>query len=129
MKYDKIKYGIIGIMLGIGACQPEEPTLRGNTYILRDSELEISLSFDAHDNRYFGKAVNRYYGTYRLEGRAVTFGPPSSTMYSGDEDDLDAEEAYLTSLPLAQTYTLEEGKLTLHLSNQKDLVFDIAPQK
>ena len=120
----KLKSAIVGILFVLTACRPE-PTVRGNTYILRDSPIEISLSFDAHENRYFGKVVNRYYGTYRMEENSISFSQPSSTMYSGDEDDLMLEEAYLTDLPTAQSYTLDEDTLVLHLPNRKVLVFDL----
>ena len=120
----KLKNVVVGILFLLGACRPE-PTVRGNTYFLRGSPLEISLSFDAHENRYFGKVVNRYYGTYQMDENTISFSSPSSTMYSGDEDDLVLEETYLSDLSTAKTYRLDENTLTLHLTNHKELVFDL----
>ena len=115
---------ILPVLLFLSACRPE-PTLQGHTYRLSDSSLPITLSFDTHTHRYSGKAVNRYFGTYRVVERHITFSSPSSTMYMGDEDDMTAEDRYFDALTRVQNYTLTDTQLTLILPDQQTLVFSL----
>lgn len=114
---------ILGLSALLCACKPE-PILPGSSYVLRQSTLNITLSFDAHGDRYFGQAVNRYYGTYRIQGGAISFGSPYSNMMPSDEEDMVAEEAYLTDLTQAKTYRLTDDTLVLTLSDDRHLIFD-----
>ena len=125
MKYVKLitRQSIIGLFFLLCSCRPD-PTLKGNSYTLCDSSLEISLSFDAHENRYFGKAVNHYYGTYQVQGNSISFSTPASTMYGSDEEDMTAEETYLADLSHVQSYSLQDDNLTLSLPNNKTLRFN-----
>ena len=109
-------------LLFLSACRTD-PTLEGHTYILQDSSLTITLSFDTHGHRYFGQAVNKYFGTYTTNQNQIHFSTPQSTMLSGDEEDLQTEDIYLTHLPLATSYELTEDTLILTLSNRQRLIF------
>ena len=86
--------------------------------------MEITLSFDAHENRYFGKAVNNYFGTYQMNGNTISFGPTASTMMMGPEEDMELESRYFDNLSQVQNYTLTPDTLTLTSGDGKVLVFD-----
>lgn len=116
----KLIFGIL--LLFLTACRPD-PKLEGHTYILQDSSLPISLSFDTYGHRYFGQAVNKYFGTYTATQNQIRFSTPQSSMLSGDEDDMQAEDIYLTNLPRTTAYELTEDTLSLTLSDGKHLIF------
>lgn len=103
------------------ACRPEV-TLHGRTFVLMGVDSEITLSFDAHDKKYTGQAVNRFFGTYREAKQAISFGAPASTMYRGAEEDMIAEEEFLEKLSYVRTYVLDSDKLVLILENGERLV-------
>ena len=111
------------LLLFLSACKPE-PTLKGQEFILRQPDMEITLSFDAHENRYFGKAVNNYFGTYQMNGNTISFGPTASTMMMGPEEDMELEAHYFDNLSQVQNYTLTPDTLTLTSGNGTVLVFD-----
>lgn len=111
------------LLFFLSACKPE-PTLKGQEFILRQSDLEITLSFDAHENRYFGKAVNRYFGAYQVQGDKITFGATASTMMMGPEEDMTLESDYFDALSKIKSYTLSPNTLTLTSENNETLVFD-----
>ena len=111
------------LLLFLSACKPE-PTLKGQEFVLRQPDMEITLSFDAHENRYFGKAVNNYFGTYQMNGNTISFGPTASTMMMGPEEDMELEAHYFDNLSQVQNYTLTPDTLTLTSGNGTVLVFD-----
>ena len=111
------------LLLFLSACKPE-PTLKGQEFVLRQPDMEITLSFDAHENRYFGKAVNNYFGTYQINGNTISFGPTASTMMMGPEEDMELESRYFDNLSQVQNYTLTPDALTLTSGDGKVLVFD-----
>ena len=111
------------LLLFLSACKPE-PTLKGQEFVLRQPDMEITLSFDAHENRYFGKAVNNYFGTYQMNGNTISFGPTASTMMMGPEEDMEIESRYFDNLSQVQNYTLTPDTLTLTSGDGKVLVFD-----
>lgn len=111
------------LLLLLTACKPE-PTLKGQEFILRQPDLEITLSFDAHEDRYFGKAVNNYFGTYQINGNRISFGATASTMMMGPEEDMTLEADYFEDLSKVQDYTLTPDTLTLTMENGNALTFN-----
>ena len=111
------------LLLFLSACKPE-PTLKGQEFVLRQSDLEITLSFDSHDNRYFGKAVNNYFGIYQIQGDKISFGPTASTMMMAPEEDMETEAHYFDALSQVQYYVLTPDNLTLTSRDGTVLVFD-----
>ena len=110
-------------LLFLGACKPDT-TVQGREYTLNDeSDLTITLGFDAHTNRYFGKAVNRYFGKYRISHSKITFTPPASTMKTGAEEDMLAEEKYFNRLEQVKAYRISDKNLTLILADGSSLHF------
>jgi heat shock protein HslJ len=110
-------------LLFLSACKPE-PTLKGQEFVLRQPDMEITLAFDLHENRYFGKAVNNYFGTYQMQGDKISFGSTASTMMMGPEEDMELEARYFDDLSQVQNYTLTPDTLTLTLGSGTVLVFD-----
>jgi len=100
-----------------------EPTLKGHEYVwVTESGLPITLGFDSHENRYFGKAVNQYYGLYTATETQISFQSPSSTMRMGNSKNMQDEEDFLDSLVQIQTFKLSGNKLSLFGKNGKQII-------
>ncbi|MGN1062704.1 MAG: META domain-containing protein [Alphaproteobacteria bacterium] len=114
-------------VLAIGLCACTAPqTIRGNEYKLTNApnKADITLAFSDTDNRYFGHAVNRYFGQYIIEGNHLTFGLTGSTMMMGPVELMEAEQAYFKQLSETVSYHTDGSVLTLQTADGKTLVFE-----
>lgn len=115
---------VLVMALGLTACAKSE-NIKGNEYVMLDAPngAEITLMFSDTDNRASGKVVNRYFGTYTIDGDKLTFGPMGSTMMMGPEPLMQAEYQYLQDLPKTISYQATGDGLTLTLSDNRQLKF------
>lgn len=115
---------VLIMTLGLTACAKSE-NIKGNEYVMLDAPngAEITLMFSDTDNRASGKVVNRYFGTYIIDGNKLTFGPMASTMMMGPEPLMQAEYQYLQDLPKTVSYEATSNGLTLNLSDNRQLKF------
>ncbi len=115
---------VLIMALGLTACAKSE-NIKGNEYVMLDAPngAEITLMFSDTDNRASGKVVNRYFGTYTIDGNKLTFGPMASTMMMGPEPLMQAEYQYLQDLPKTVSYEATSNGLTLNLSDNRQLKF------
>ena len=110
------------LFLMLGACQPK-PKLSDSTYVFQATDnLTVTLNFDEQSGQYYGRGINRYFGTYRLDGEKLTLGPASSTMMSGSPNKMAAEEEYLDRLQKTQSYQLTTDKLILMTNDGNNIV-------
>ncbi len=114
------------VLAALTGCTKAEADLTGKNYKLvdADSKVEITLGFAKDENRYYGKAVNNYFGTYKVQGAEISFSPAGSTMMAAPEDMMMAEAAYFQFLPQVQVFKLEGKLLTLTAENGKTMVFE-----
>lgn len=110
----------------VAACSKSDVSFKGKMYKLNDApaNMEITLGFDAEEPRFYGKAVNNYFGSYTLEGQKLSFVQAGATMMAGPVEMMEAESTYLQNLPKITTYSLSDGKLTLTGDNGLKLEFD-----
>ena len=110
----------------VAACSKSDESFKGKMYKLSaaPANMEITLGFDAKEPRFYGKAVNNYFGSYTLEGQKLSFGPAGATMMAGPAEMMEAESTYLQNLPKINAYSLSNGKLTLTGDNGLKLEFD-----
>ena len=102
---------IAAIMLN--ACSKfDSVSLKGKNFTLV-TDKDITLSFDADENRFYGKALNNYFGTYEAEKDNIKFGPVASTMMAGPEDEMKKEHVYFQNLDKVRTYSLKGKELEL----------------
>jgi heat shock protein HslJ len=76
---------------------------------------EITAAF-GDDGKLTGSAgCNSYFGSYEVDGEAITFGPLGSTLMACAEPEgiMNQEQAYLAALESAGTYRIEGDKLEL----------------
>jgi heat shock protein HslJ len=77
---------------------------------------EITAEFDSAEGTVSGSAgCNHYFGSYEVDGEAITFGLLGSTLMACLEPEgiMQQEQAYLAALASAATYRIEGNKLEL----------------
>ena len=108
------------------ACSADANRLEGKEFVWEDAPngVEVTIGFDKKENAFYGKAtVNRYFGTYKLDGQNISLDLAGSTMMMGPQDLMDVEMRYLQVLPNVKTFKLENDVLELYVSEQDKLVF------
>lgn len=112
--------------LTLVGCAQESTDLKGKNFKTVDAEtkLEITLRFDAKDNRFFGMAVNNYFGNYEQKESSIKFSPVGSTMMAAPEPLMKAESAYFAFLPTVSSFTLKGKNLILSTQDGKKISFD-----
>ena len=109
------------LFLFLMSCKPEV-SVKGREYTMpTEAGLTITLGFDAHTDRYFGKAVNRYFGKYQISHNKIMFTSPASTMKMGPEEYMADEEKYFDQLSQAESYQVTDTNLTLILADGSTL--------
>ena len=114
---------IILSLFALTACG--EHTFKGNTYTLTTSpeNMPITISFDPAENKYYGKALNNYFGNYVQNKNDITFTPVGTTMMMGSPTDMQAETNYLEELQQVVRFKVADKYLVLILKNNKELLF------
>ena len=119
------KYIFILLMFFLTACGKEN-TFKGKEYLYQTpSGHQISLGFDGTTNRYFGKGVNKYFGTYTLKENEISFGVPSSTMMVGNRRHMADEEKFLNTLTDIQSFELTDDRLTLITKGKEKIILTL----
>lgn len=108
------------------SCSKSADTFKGKMYKLTTSpsDMNITLGFDENENRFFGKALNNYFGSYSIDGNEMIFGAIGTTMMAGPENMMQAESNYLAALPNVNGYSLSGKKLVLKTSAGEELIFE-----
>lgn len=103
----------------------KETTFKGNTYTLTTSpeNMPITISFDSVENKYYGKALNNYFGNYIQDKNHLTLTPVGTTMMMGSPTDMQTETNYLTELKQVVKFKVADKYLVLILNNDKELLF------
>lgn len=122
MKKYLLAFGLM--FAAVSGCSESPATINGSTYVLTNGTMPITLGFDENGDRYFGKAVNNYFGPYKTDGDQITFGAGGATMMMGDPAQMEAERAYLIDLSNVATYKAAGNTLTLTLKDGKELKFE-----
>ncbi len=113
-------------VLALAACGDNTPNpemLKGESFISAAEGTDITLTFDATEMRVNGQVVNLYNGTYEAEGDKIKFGPMASTMMMGPMNAMQTEQDYFQFLTTVESYSLEDGRLTLKNAEGKEIVF------
>ena len=105
------------------------PSLKGNSFKMVDRP--ITIYFD--ESRFFGKAVNDFTGTYKIDGSNIKFSIPMlATMPTDvgeenlkvDEEMMKAELEFLQNLPLIRKFILKNDVLILIREDGFDITFE-----
>jgi heat shock protein HslJ len=77
------------------------------------SRVAVSLSFDAAGRVGGSDGCNRYGGTYRADGSALTITPGGATMMACPEPVMRQAGAFTAALTATRAYALDAGRLVL----------------
>lgn len=123
----------LGILaLSVGACAESAPSqvdeLESAKWILEQygeqgnpkavlEEKEATATFDSAEGQVTGSAsCNMYFGSYEVSKNTITISAVGSTeMYCMDpEGIMEQEQQYIKILQAAESYQIENGKLTIN---------------
>ena len=77
-----------------------------------DSRIDAVFDDDERVSGFSG--VNRYYGSYEVDGESIKIGPLASTRMTGPAELMEQERQYLEALEKATRYVIVDGALTLY---------------
>ena len=107
----KICYLFAIVFCLFGCSEQSTPNLRGKTFTLNNSN--ITLSFDIRESKFYGKALNNYFGNYKLDKNQITFELVGTTMMMGSPSEVEEETKYFNNLSKINFYHLENKQLIL----------------
>lgn len=123
----KIKnISVLGALIALTACgtdNPDPQKLKGNTYVTKSGNTEITLTFAPADMRVNGHALNIYNASYTANGDNIKFGDMLSTMMAGPEEEMVAEQEYFHFMSTVEKYNLNGNTLILHGENGQEIIF------
>ena len=110
-----MRYVLCILFILLNGCKEKEFTPVGKTYRLIQSEqpIEISLTFD-QDGRFYGKAVNKYFGVYQINGSEINLNLQGQTMIVGPSVHMAFEDNYFKSLRSIKTFKINDNILILN---------------
>lgn len=85
----------------------------------RTSGVKQTVTFDADGKVYGDSGCNRFTGGYTIKGDRIKIGPLASTMMFC-EGKMDAEQAFLTKLQAAVSFSATDARLRIY--TPKDLM-------
>ena len=107
-------------------CQEKNPTPVGQEFQLVDSEVPMSVTLGFNpDGRFYGKAVNNYWGKYHIYNNTISFSGVTSTMKSGSRPQMRAEKIYFEHLTNGHTFEIKEENLKIFFDEKGVLEFKL----
>ena len=119
-----MRFLILVLFILLAGCNEKDLTPVGQEYRLIDSEIpvDITLGFNP-DGRFYGKAVNNYWGQYHIHDNTISFSGITNTMKVGTKPQMQAERIYFEHLTNGHTFEIEEGKLKIFFDEKGILEF------
>ncbi|MBO7244541.1 MAG: META domain-containing protein [Alphaproteobacteria bacterium] len=105
------------IALSLSACASNPYDLDSSVYYYQLNNTPITISFDSDANRFSGKVVNNYFGTYEQHENSVTLHPLGATMMMGPENAMQAEQEWMQILLHVKNIQQIDNHLIFTLSN------------
>lgn len=96
----------------------------GNEYKLVSPKYPIDVTLGLNKKGgYYGGALNRYFGTYKIKGDDIEFGQMASTKMAGAPEDMKAEDEYFKGISGSLKINTNEDKLILKNQSGQEFVF------
>lgn len=113
------------LLFAVSCSSQPEPSFKGKNYQLLQpqNDVNVTLGFDKEQNKFYGKVVNNFFGSYKIDGQKINFGPVGSTMMMGTPDEMEAEMNFLQILPKIESYAFSGTSLILKTNNGQELGF------
>lgn len=114
---------ILGLFLC--ACAPKAETPVGKNFVLIQAAqpMPITLTLDA-DGRFYGKAVNNYFGVYQINENQIQMDLQGQTMMMGPIPQMQAEDDFFKSLREIKSFDFKNNQLILNAD--KPYIFEIS---
>ena len=119
-----MRYLFLILLAGLMGCKEKELTPVGLEYLLQNSERPITLGFNP-DGRFYGKAVNDYWGQYHIRENIISFSGITNTMKSGTKPQMQAERDYFEHLTNGHTFEIKEESLKIFFDETGVLEFKL----
>ena len=119
-----MRYLFLILLAGLMGCEKKPLTPVGQEYSLVDAEIQmqITLGFNP-DGRFYGKAVNDYWGRYHIHDNVISFSGITNTMRAGTKPQMRAERIYFENLTNGHTFEIKEGSLKIFFDEKGVLEF------
>ena len=119
-----MRYLFFTLLLLLAGCKEKSLTPIGQEYLLVDSEIPmpITLGFNP-DGRFYGKAVNDYWGQYHIHDDIISFSGITNTMKSDTLPRMQAERKYFDNLTNSYSFKIIQDELHLLFDENKILIF------
>ncbi|TVL59525.1 META domain-containing protein [Brachyspira hyodysenteriae] len=96
--------------------------LNGNEYYLT-SNPKITIGFE-NCNVYGNASINRYFTSFTISNNQIILGTNiGATLMAGNEEDMKNESEFLSDLGKANSVSLDNDKLTIKTTENKELTF------
>jgi heat shock protein HslJ len=126
------------VTIGLTGCESETTAVENTKWLLlrygtQEMNLqaviegtEITATFNSKENQLTGSAgCNTYYGNYQINKKQLSISMLAWTEMACLEPEgvMEQEQQYLSTLQLAESYTIEDSELTVLCSNSWVLLF------
>ena len=121
-----MKYLFLSLFVLLSSCKEKSLSPIGQEYVLVNKEvpMEITLGFNP-DGRFYGKAVNDYWGLYHIHDNVISFSGITSTMKADILPRMRVERKYFDSLTNGHTFEMKEDHLKIFFDETGILEFKI----
>ena len=121
-----MKYLFLSLFVLLSGCKEKSLTPVGQEYLLVDSEIPISITLGFNpDGRFYGKAVNKYWGQYHIRNNVISFSGITSTMMSDTLPRMQTERKYFDSLTNGHSFEIKEDNLKIFFDETGVLEFKV----
>lgn len=110
-----MKKFIYAFLLFLCACSPKAETPVGKDFVLTQptQPMPITLTLDAN-GRFYGKAVNNYFGVYQINKNQIQMDLQGQTMMMGPMPHMQAEDNFFKSLREIKSFDFKNNQLILN---------------
>ena len=84
--------------------------------------VPIIMTFDK-DGRLNVKIVNIIMGQYTIDGEKIVINPAGSTMMMGPKNEMEAEQKFIQTLIMINSYKMDGDNLELNVEDGSKLLF------
>jgi len=121
-----MRFLFLFLLVVLMGCKEKPTTPVGQEYVLvhSDAPMEITLGFNP-DGRFYGKAVNEYWGQFHIYDNVISFSGITHTMKSDILPRMQAERIYFDSLTNGHSFEIKENNLKIFFDETGVLEFQL----
>lgn len=119
---------LLGFLTLVAACTPQATLFNSEWTLIKINDASVTVTksptiqFQENENKMAGFAgCNRYFGSYAIQGKTLTFSGVGSTKMFCNET-MDIEQQFLGALQKVDAFEVNEN--TLMLYSQKQIVLE-----